>query len=190
MCWYLHGKDEYEVLAKDLALFLNELHSIKLANAPMSRRGIPLKTDKLDHETRTALNKFNDEIDINIATDLWNKLSNIEYWKQDLVWVHGDFLPGNILVQNNSLSAVIDFSDLGIGDPACDLVIAWSLLNSRSRQIFKDNLINIDENTWERGKGWALSIALIMLPYYKNTNPVLAMLARRILNNVLRNEHV
>ena len=77
------------------------------------------------------------------------------------------------------------FSDVGIGDPACDLVIAWSLLNVNSRSVFKQHLQDIDENTWQRGRGWALSIASIMLPYYKDTNPVLAELARRIIENVL-----
>lgn len=70
-------------------------------------------------------------------------------------------------------------------NPACDLVIAWSLLNANSRKIFKENLDHIDENTWERGRGWALSIAVIMLPYYKNSNPVLAKLARRIIVQIL-----
>ena len=99
--------------------------------------------------------------------------------------MHGDFLPGNILIQNHRLRAVIDFSDVGIGDPACDLVIAWSLLNPQSRRIFKENLENIDDDTWERGRGWALSIALIMLPYYKYSNPVLVSLAHRTIENVL-----
>ena len=83
------------------------------------------------------------------------------------------------------LSAVIDFSDVGIGDLACDLIIAWCLLNTNSRNIFKSHLKNVDENTWDRGKGWALSIGLIMLPYYKNSNPVLARLARLLIKNVL-----
>lgn len=174
---------EYEFLAKDLACFLNELHGIKLANGPLSRRGVPLK--EIDAETRKALTELEGEIDIQSVAHLWNHLSNLPSWIKEPVWVHGDFLPGNILVQNNRLSAVIDFSDVGIGDPACDLIVAWSLLKPHSRRIFKENLENIDHDTWERGRGWALSIALIMLPYYKNSNPVLAILARRMIENVL-----
>ena|SRR3990167_2299637 len=176
-------ENEYEALAKDMADFLNELHGIKLAGGPASRRGVPLK--QLDEQTGKAIGELAGEIDIPAITSIWKQLSNIPSWDKEPVWVHGDFLPGNVLVQNNRLSAVIDFSDVGIGDPACDLVIAWSLLNANSRNVFKQHLQSIDENTWQRGRGWALSIALIMLPYYKHTNPVLAKLARRVIENVL-----
>lgn len=181
-------ENEYEHLAKDLAKFLNEFHAIKLSNGPLSRRGVPLQNE--DAETRKALNqlKSEEEIDIQAVTALWNKLVNVPIWDKNPVWIHGDFLPGNILIENNRLSAVIDFTEFGIGDPACDLIIAWSLLNLHSRKIFRANLENIDDDTWERGRGWALSIALIMLPYYKNSNPTLASLARRIINNVYDSE--
>lgn len=181
---YFEKENEYEFLAKDLANFLNELHGIDLATGPTSRRGVPLK--EVDTETRNAIGELEGEIDIPLVTSLWHRLTNIPLWNKKPVWIHGDFLPGNILVQDNRLNAVIDFSDVGIGDPACDLIIAWSLFNVHSRKTFKENLENIDDTTWERGRGWALSIALIMLPYYKNSNPVLAALARRMLENVLQ----
>jgi aminoglycoside phosphotransferase (APT) family kinase protein len=175
--------DEYELLAKDLANFLNELHGIQLANGPSSRRGISLK--EIDTETKNAIDELRGEIDTQSITSLWNQLSNAPPWGKDPVWVHGDFLPGNILVQNNRLSAVIDFSCVGIGDPACDLAIAWSLLKPHSRRIFRETLSDIDDQTWERGRGWALSIALIMLPYYKHSNSVLTALARRVIENAV-----
>lgn len=173
------------MLAKDLACFLNDLHSISLANGPSSRRGVALTYSHLDAETRQAISELEGEVDILTVTSLWNQLIHIPAWNKAPVWVHGDFLPGNILVQNNRLNAVIDFSDLGIGDPACALIIAWSLLNPHSRQVFREHLENIDNDTWERGRSWALSIALIMLPYYKNSNPTLATLARRMIKHVL-----
>jgi aminoglycoside phosphotransferase (APT) family kinase protein len=176
-------KNEYTLLAQDLADFLNVLHGIKLKNGPVSRRGVPLK--QLDAETRNAINQLEGEIDIPLIIDLWKQLTNIPVWQKAPVWVHGDFLPGNILIQDNRLSAVIDFSDVGMGDPACDFVIAWSLFNHPSREIFKQHLENIDHDTWERGRGWALVIALIMLPYYKYSNPALARLARQIIKNIL-----
>ena len=175
--------NEYELLAKDLADFLNELHDIKLTNGPVSRRGVPLI--ELDIETKRAIEKLENEIDIPSIKKLWQQLVNIPEWQQDPVWIHGDLLPGNILIQNNRLNAVIDFSDVGMGDPAIDLIIAWSLFNSSSRKIFRENLNNIDNDTWERGKGWALSIALIILPYYKDSNPYLTSVAKRIIANIL-----
>ena len=177
--------NEYQFLAKDMAGFLSDLHGMLLANGPFSRRGVPLTEPDLDAETRQAISALEGEVDIVSVTSLWSQLTHVPAWNKEPVWIHGDFLPGNILVQNNRLAAVIDFSDLGIGDPACDLIIAWSLLNSHSRQCFKDSLEHIDDDTWERGRGWALSIALIMLPYYKNSNPALATLARRMIEHVL-----
>lgn len=94
-------------------------------------------------------------------------------------------LPGNIIIDNNRLNAVIDFSDLGVGDPACDLIVAWSLFNRNSRIVFKKHLLDLDEQTWQRGQGLALSIALIILPYYKHTNPGLVSVAKNMLRNVL-----
>lgn len=178
--------NEYALLAKDLAQFLNNLHAITLTSGePFSRRGAPLKTKIVDEETRKAISKLQEEIDTEAVTALWNESLNIPAWDNNPIWIHGDFLPGNILIQNNRLSAVLDFTDVGIGDPACDLIIAWSLFNIHSRKIFRENLENIDNATWERGRGWALSIALIMLPYYKYTNPMLATLARRMIAAVL-----
>lgn len=125
------------------------------------------------------------DIDVPLYTNLWKELSNLPYWSKDLVWIHGNLLPGNILIENNRLSAVIDFADVGLGDHACDLIPAWCLFNAQSRQNFRMNLEHTDENTWERGRGWALSIALTIPPYYKHTNLHLVAVARRILEQVL-----
>lgn len=177
-------ENEYEQLAVNLASFLNELHCIKPPNTgPLSRRGVPLS--KQDKETTEAINALADEMDTNPLVSLWEQLVTTPKWNKPLVWMHGDLLPGNILVQNKRLSAVIDFADLGLGDPACDLIAAWSLLNQHSRAIFRKHLINIDEHTWQRGKGWALSIALIIIPYYKNTNPILTSVARRMIEQLI-----
>ena len=179
---------EYEQLAKDLADFLNDLQKIKLNQGPLSRRGIPLQ--KVNNETKKAIKQLESDSEFNttMISSMWDELSNTPPWKKNLVWVHGDLLPGNILIQNNRLSAVIDFADVGRGDPACDLIIAWSLLNPFSREIFRAHLQSIDDHTWKRGKGWALSIALIILPYYRNTNPALTAVAERIIEQVIYDE--
>lgn len=83
-------------------------------------------------------------------------------WPDQPVWVHGDVAPGNLLVCQGRLAAVIDFGCCGVGDPACDVVIAWTLLSTGSRDAFRSAL-NVDAATWARGRGWALWKALITL---------------------------
>jgi len=105
-------------------------------------------------------------------------------WHSPPVWTHGDLLPGNLLVHEDRISAVIDFGCLGVGDPACDLIVAWSLLSLHSREVFRAAL-PVDDATWARGRGWSLSIGLIALPYYQSTNPVFAATAHRMITEVL-----
>jgi aminoglycoside phosphotransferase (APT) family kinase protein len=105
-------------------------------------------------------------------------------WPGAPVWVHADLSPGNLLIADGRLSAVIDFGCLGLGDPACDLIVAWNLLGADVRSAFRAAL-DVDDATWERGRGWALSIALIQLPYYHRTNPTLASNARHVIGEVL-----
>ena len=110
-------------------------------------------------------------------------------WDGPPVWLHTDLAPGNILVADGRLSAVIDWAGIGIGDPACDLPVAWNLLPSDVRDVFRATL-GVDDATWARGRGWALSIALIQLPYYQDTNPPLAANARLVVREVLaEHEH-
>ena len=100
------------------------------------------------------------------------------------MWVHGDLArPGNLLVVGGRLSAVIDFGDLCVGDPACDLSVAWALFSGESRDLFRAAL-SVDDATWERGRGWALTW-VVALPYYINTNPSMVAEARHAIDEVL-----
>lgn len=93
-------------------------------------------------------------------------------------------MPANLLTVDGRLTDVIDFGTLGAGDPACDLIVAWNLLPTDARSIFHTAL-GVDDATWLRGRGWALSIALIAFPYYETTNPVMAENARHVIREVL-----
>ncbi|MCM3523350.1 phosphotransferase, partial [Curtobacterium sp. P97] len=84
-------------------------------------------------------------------------------WSGEPVWFHGDLAPGNLLAVDGRLSAVIDFGVCGVGDPACDLVIAWTWLGVAGRAAFRD-AVDLDEGTWARARGWALWKALITEP--------------------------
>ena len=54
--------------------------------------------------------------------------------------MHGDITNSNLLVQNGRLSAVLDFGCSAVGDPACDLAIAWTFFAGESREAFRDAL--------------------------------------------------
>jgi aminoglycoside phosphotransferase (APT) family kinase protein len=171
--------------AVTLAEFIKSLWKIDTSNAPASRRGTPLIVQ--DNETRQAIKSLQGKINIEAVTALWDESLQVSNWNKPAVWTHGDLLPSNLLVKEGALCAVIDFGLMGIGDPACDLIPAWSVFSANPRQIFRSTL-GVDESTWLRGRGWALSVALIILPYYEKTNPGLVAIAKRILNEILNNE--
>ncbi len=93
-------------------------------------------------------------------------------------------MPSNLLVTDGRLGGVLDFATVGVGDPACDLIPAWNLLPASAREIFRD-AVGVDSATWARGRGWALSMALVQLPYYRETNPIISANARHVLGEVL-----
>lgn len=105
-------------------------------------------------------------------------------WDGEDVWVHGDLLPGNLLVVDGRLSSVIDFAGLNVGDPACDLLPAWNLFEGSSRGRFRDEL-EVDSASWLRGRGWALAQAVNALPYYWDSNPGIVRQASYALEQVL-----
>ncbi|WP_308290546.1 phosphotransferase [Streptomyces marispadix] len=83
-------------------------------------------------------------------------------------WFHGDVAQGDLLLREGRLSAVIDFGCSGVGDPACDLTVAWTLLTGGSREIFKEAVYeegSLDPGAWARGRGWALWKSLITLAW-------------------------
>ncbi len=114
-----------------------------------------------DGETRQALKILEGKIDIKAATAVWEKALNSR-WKSSPVWVHGDVSAGNLLVKDGKLCAVIDFGNLSVGDPSCDLTIAWTLFSGKARDLFRAS-VSLDTATWERARGWALWKALITL---------------------------
>jgi aminoglycoside phosphotransferase (APT) family kinase protein len=119
---------------------------------------------------------------------VWHEALRAERWIRAPVWTHGDLLPGNLLKRHGRLAAVLDFAGLGVGDPACHLMIAWERFAGASRAAFREALrdgIGLDEATWARGRGHALYHAAIYIPYYGNANPAGAEAARRQLTAVL-----
>jgi aminoglycoside phosphotransferase (APT) family kinase protein len=173
--------------AQELARFIKALQRIDAIGGPIpgahnSGRGEPLALR--DAKTREAIASLRGSIDVDAAAAAWDTALQASTWNGPPVWLHGDLLPSNLLVKASKISAVIDFGCLGVGDPACDLMAAWTLLSADARRTFRTALA-VDDATWLRGSGWALSFGLIALPYYRHSNPVLATIARRAIEEVL-----
>lgn len=173
--------------ARDLSQFIVALQRVDPTGGPVpgshnSGRGVPLA--ERDSQVRTAIAQLHGLIDTDAATAVWEVALQAPTWRDPPVWIHGDLQSGNLLVQQGRLSGVIDFGCLAVGDPACDLQVGWNLFSSEARQVFRHGL-QVDEASWTRGRGWALSVALIALPYYLHTNPVLVDISRRTIMEVL-----
>ena len=157
-----HTNVDLQKFAIELARFLKELEAINAGNGPQAGahnfyRGGDLAV--YIEEFEQALTQLPAGPQRNHYQDIWTTALAIK-WEKKPVWVHGDIAVGNLLVNDGHLSGVIDFGILGTGDPACDLVIAWTFFDSKSRKAFKEEM-GLDDTTWQRGKGWALWKALI-----------------------------
>ncbi len=172
--------------ARDLAGFLAALQALDATEGPPAgahnfHRGGRLSV--YDAETRRSIAALRDDVDGDAACEIWD-LALASAWERPPVWVHGDFAEGNLLAQDGRLCAVIDFGCSGVGDPACDLVIAWTLFDARSRGIFRAGLA-LDAATWRRARGWALWQALLVLGWQRTADPAGAEATRRVIAEIL-----
>jgi aminoglycoside phosphotransferase (APT) family kinase protein len=173
--------------AVDLAGFLAALQSIDAADGPQPGvhnwyRGGSLRT--YDKETQGALEQLAGRVDVELARDIWASALGARWDGADR-WFHGDVAEGNLLLHDGQLAAVIDFGTCGVGDPACDLAIAWTLLSADGRQAFRDRL-SVDALSWRRGRGWALWKALSTCSYiYQDAGDVEALArSKRVLDEI------
>jgi aminoglycoside phosphotransferase (APT) family kinase protein len=155
---------DYDRLAEDLGQFLTDLQRVNAAGGPPAgahscNRGGPVAA--WDQQTRAALAEL-DEVDGEGAMAVWEAALGAE-WNGIDVWVHGDITGSNLLFRHDRLCGVIDFGCAAVGDPACDLVPAWTMFEGTSRQRFQ-SAVRADSGTWARARGWALWKALIDIP--------------------------
>jgi aminoglycoside phosphotransferase (APT) family kinase protein len=148
--------------AVDLAGFLTALRSTDPADGPRPGkhnwfRGGTLRT--YDGAAQRALRALDGHIDTGLARRIWQNALDAR-WDGTESWFHGDVAEGNLLLRDGQLAAVIDFGTCGVGDPACDLAIAWTLLTAEGRQVFRERL-RVGEAEWSRGRGWALWKTLV-----------------------------
>lgn len=153
---------DLQEFATSLAGFLIDLQAIENADGPRPGlhnffRGGSLNV--YDEETRHAITTLGKLIDAQAATAVWETALETK-WSNPPVWLHGDVSVGNLLIEEGRLCAVIDFGCCAVGDPACDLAIAWTLFKSDAREAFRAAL-PLDSGTWARGRAWTLWKSLI-----------------------------
>jgi aminoglycoside phosphotransferase (APT) family kinase protein len=173
--------DEHQA-AKDLAQFVGELRGIDpVVGAPHGGRR-PLAA--LDAVTRAAIESARGVIDSDAATAAWERALEAPVWEGKPVWIHSDLLRPNLLAHGGRLSAVIDCGGVGVGDPAADVIAAWSVFGPTGRALFRSAL-DVDDGTWNRARGFALHQAAVIIPYYRETNPGFVSLAKRTIEEIL-----
>lgn len=173
--------------AVDLGRFVEAMGRVDLPGGPVpgpnsSGRGAPLQ--RRDRDVREAITALAQEIDTGAALSAWEHALSARPWDGPPAWVHGDLHEGNLIAREGRLTAVIDFGTLVTGDPACDVMAAWLYLPAEGRDAFR-RVVAPDDDTWARARGWALSVALIALPYYIRTNPGMVGMVRRVIHQVL-----
>jgi aminoglycoside phosphotransferase (APT) family kinase protein len=159
-------------LAADLAAFVLALERIDTTDAPpvrLGRRGGPLAG--ADDSTRERAEQLRGEADVDALLAVWDAGLHALAWDRPPVWVHGDLMDGNLLLCDGRFSGVIDWGGLVVGDPAIELMVAWSLFDADSRAVYREALGFVDDAMWLRGRAWAASAAVQALPYYRDTNP-------------------
>lgn len=177
------------VLAEELAGFVAALHAVDASGGSAksgTARGTPIR--RWDRAVRDAIAEAGNRLDGRAALRAWEHCLDAPDHEGDPVWIHGDLLAGNMLVDDGHLSAVIDFGALGVGDPAPDLQPYWCTLPVDAGGAFRaviDERCGYDEATWRRGRGWALGPALTGIPYYWDTVPAFAQRGLRSLERVL-----
>ncbi|WP_405065211.1 aminoglycoside phosphotransferase family protein [Kribbella sp. NBC_01510] len=153
---------DLDEFARSIAEFILALQSLDATGGPVAGahsfyRGAP--PEYYHDETVEALAVLKGRIDTDLAREVWDAALATS-WDRTPVWFHGDIASGNLLVRDGRLSAVIDFGTSGVGDPACDLVIAYTFFAGESRETFRA-AVGQDRDTWARARGWALWKALI-----------------------------
>jgi aminoglycoside phosphotransferase (APT) family kinase protein len=191
--WWIEGDlaskgriEDPTAFAAGLAGFLNALARVDATDGPAPGehnffRGGPLAT--YADETHEAIAKLGAEVPADDVNRVWDDAMSTSY-EADPVWFHGDVAAGNLLVREGRLAAVLDFGSSGVGDPACDCVIAWTFFSGTSRDRFKAGL-DVDRATWSRGRGWALWKALITLVGHLENDSPGAAIARRDIERVV-----
>lgn len=171
-------------LARDLAAFVVALRGCEATGGPATTsRGLPLDRAERDVATRRSLERAADLVDAAAALLVWEEAQRAPAWDDPPAWLHGDLTAGNLLLTDGRLSAVIDAAPV-VGDPSVELAAAFQLFEPADRPAFRE-AVGADDAEWTRARGWAVSIAAMEIPYYRETRPEFAERSVRAIEAVL-----
>jgi aminoglycoside phosphotransferase (APT) family kinase protein/RimJ/RimL family protein N-acetyltransferase len=167
--------------AQDLAAFVRDLRRVDPTDGPRHHRGRSLRHG--DAMVRAGMAGVDDEVDVDALLEVWDKAVAAPEHDGPPTWFHGDLSYLNVLARDGRVSGIIDWGTCGVGDPAIDMIVAWSLLPAGAREVYRDEL-GVSDAEWERGKGWVVT-GVFGIPYYRYTNPVLVADKVTAINAVL-----
>ena len=167
-----------------LSAFISQLQELPVNDAPTSGRR-PLA--ELDTVTRDAIDSSGSSINQERVLTIWTKAQSLPAWSGIGTWRHCDLLQSNLLVRDGRLHAVLDFGAAGVGDPASDIIAAWTVFSAAQRGRFRREL-DVDDETWSRARAYALHQALLIIPYYRERLPSFSRNAERTVSEVLADE--
>ena len=176
------GLADPDQAARALARFIRALWTIDPTGGFKSGRGGPLI--QRDAFARVGIATLPDSFNKAALTRAWDRALAAPPWDRPPVWIHGDLHPANMLVVHGDIHAILDFSCLGLGDPATDVMAAWNVLPARTWPVFRE-VLAVDDATWDRARGWSLSMWAGGFDYYLHTNPVFIRMARFALGQIL-----
>lgn len=172
-------------VGRDIARFLKELRQLPTDGAPAAGRS----PHALDPDVRKCLAQLMDSDRREDLIGIWDQMMESPAWDgADAVWMHGDVAPGNLLFIKGRFHAAIDWTELGVGDPASDMQVAWNMLTGSAREAFRET-IDVDDETWCRARARAFAQASFQLPYYRETFPALGNQASYVFQQIL-NEYI
>jgi len=174
-------------LAGDLADFVHALRGVDTFGMAAEGPLHSYRADSIqlrDAATQQCIEECAGLIDTGLTARAWDEAKRVPDFDGPPVWMHSDVHPGNLLVHDGRLAAVIDWGVLALGEPAVDCIVAWTLLTPESRPAFRAR-VAVDDDTWHRGRAWALSIALVALPYYVHTNARITAWSRYAIDQVV-----
>jgi aminoglycoside phosphotransferase (APT) family kinase protein len=176
---------DFNQLARDIAAFVSALEAIDATDVPLGgRHGGRMGSD--DQTVRACVHALRDEIDAARALSVWEAALRAGPWRNSPLWVHGDLLPGNVIVRDGRVTGIIDWSSAGAGDPACELMVAWAL-PPEARALYR-SLLEFDEPTWARARGMAVEQSVSFMTYYGTSIPEGVAAATRRLNALLADD--